>query len=163
MKKVIFTLGIISLVVCGLALAFSAVQWFLYHHDVMDGSPALYSRLRRRMWVSFVVGILFAGLGIACLFWGAPKRYSVDYGDSKVLFEEAKDSYKAGERVTLYFSGVIVDADAEYIFRLDDEELNARYAESRGYVIQFVMPDHDVKMRLAIRSAAVSPHGGSGS
>ena len=58
--------GIASLVVCVLLLAFAALNWFGYYH-VMDGSAELYHRLHQRATVSLTVGVVFALIGAGSL------------------------------------------------------------------------------------------------
>lgn len=66
MKKILLVVGIICLIACVLAFVFFAFSCFGYYH-VLDGSAELFARLHRRMIVSFVIGIVFAVLGIAGL------------------------------------------------------------------------------------------------
>lgn len=74
------------------------------------------------------------------------KRYNVDYGQSMFLFKKAKKSYKAGKKVTLYFDCIATDTD--YHFYLDNDALNFTYDQKKGYIIKFIMPNHDVKLRV---------------
>lgn len=64
MKRLLFIVGIISLIVCALSLLFSALNCFGYYH-VLDGSAELYIRLHRRMLLFFVIGIVLAVIGTA--------------------------------------------------------------------------------------------------
>ncbi len=73
------------------------------------------------------------------------KSYKVDYNGQKSTYENAKDSYKAGEKVEFYFTFVATDTD--YSFYLDEKKLNPLYEEGKGYVIKFTMPDHDVSVK----------------
>ncbi|MBQ6066860.1 MAG: hypothetical protein IJK89_08555 [Clostridia bacterium] len=66
MKKALLIIGVIILVACVSALVFAVWNWFAYHH-VLDGSAALYERLRLRMTVSFIVGGVLAAVGAVCL------------------------------------------------------------------------------------------------
>ena len=66
MKKLFLIAGVVSLIACVLALVFSALNWFGYYH-LLDGSAEQYVRLHQRMIVGFVVGIVFAVIGIVCL------------------------------------------------------------------------------------------------
>ncbi len=66
MKNLVLIIGVISLVVCILSLLFSAFNWYGYHH-VLDGTSELYIRLRQRMIISLVIGLVFGGIGIASL------------------------------------------------------------------------------------------------
>lgn len=71
------------------------------------------------------------------------KKYRVDYDGSKSSFANAKDYYRAGEQVTVWLEFIATDTD--YHFYLDGEPFRAEWDE-RGYVISFVMPEHDVKL-----------------
>lgn len=63
MKGVPLIVGIISLIACALSLLFSAFNWFAYRH-VLDGTAALFNRLRRRVIIFFVIGIVLALIGV---------------------------------------------------------------------------------------------------
>ncbi len=73
------------------------------------------------------------------------KSYKVDYNGQKSSYENARDSYKAGEKVEFYFRYVATDTD--YSFYLDGKKLNPLYEEDKGYVIKFTMPSHDVSVK----------------
>ena len=79
--------------------------------------------------------------------------YRVDYDGRQDFYEGAKDAYAAGEQVTLYCSMIATDTD--YTFLLDGETINVDYDESKGFVIRFVMPDHDVKLECNMRNTMV--------
>ncbi|MBR6800973.1 MAG: hypothetical protein IKM61_04405 [Eubacteriaceae bacterium] len=66
MKKLLLIVGIISLILCALSLLLSAFFWHGYYH-VLDGSADLYIGLRHRMIIFFVIGIIFAVIGIGSL------------------------------------------------------------------------------------------------
>jgi len=66
MKRLLLIVGMISLIACVLSLLFSAFNRFGYYH-MLDGSSDLYVRLHWRMVIFFVVGIVFAVIGTACL------------------------------------------------------------------------------------------------
>ncbi len=80
------------------------------------------------------------------------KKFKVDYHGRKFAFTGAKDSYRAGERVTLYFEFIATDTD--YRFFVNGEMFNARYGE-RGYEISFVMPGHDTEVYFESRNTMV--------
>ena len=65
MKKLLLIVGIMSIIVCVLSLLFAALNLFGYYH-VLDGTAELYIRLHRRMIIFFVIGIVFAVIGIVC-------------------------------------------------------------------------------------------------
>ncbi len=70
--------------------------------------------------------------------------YSVDYCGAKDCYSNAKDKYKAGSKVILYFE--LIATDTDYSFTLDGERINFDYDEKKGFVIEFIMPEHDVKL-----------------
>ena len=49
------------------------------------------------------------------------KKYKVDYCGQKFAYKNAKDEYRAGEKVTVYYSMVATDTD--YYFSLEGAEL----------------------------------------
>ena len=79
-----------------------------------------------------LTAILATVLVFLCLFIaaGAPKRYSVDYGGAKGLFNKAKDSYREGEKVTMYFD--LIATDTDYSFFIDGA-VAGNYLKRRGY------------------------------
>ena len=72
------------------------------------------------------------------------RKYKVDYGGAKYLYANAKDSYRAGSTVTLYFE--LIATDTDYSFFLDGEPVSFTYDAQKGFVIRFTMPEHDVKL-----------------
>ena len=73
------------------------------------------------------------------------KKYKVDYCGQKMAYPNAKDAYRAGEQVTLYFD--MIATDTNYSFTLDGAELMRDYDPKKGFVLRFTMPDRDVKLR----------------
>ena len=65
MHKLLFILGIISIVISVIALLYAALQRFAYYHT-HDGGSDMYARMHRHMIVSFVVFIIFAIAAVAC-------------------------------------------------------------------------------------------------
>ena len=84
--------------------------------------------------------LLLAGL-TGC---SGSKKYQVDYCGVKGLYNNAKDSYRAGTAVTLYFDMIATDTD--YSFYLDGEPVQFTYDQKKGFIITFTMPEHDVKL-----------------
>ena len=66
MKTALLIVGIIVLAVGVLSLLFAAFSRYLYYHT-LDGSSELYTRLHQRMIVSFVIGLVLAAIGAACI------------------------------------------------------------------------------------------------
>ena len=71
-------------------------------------------------------------------------KYKVDYCGKKQFFKRAKDAYRAGKTVVLYYGNIGTDAD--YSFYLDNERLNVTYSSHSGYKIKFKMPARDIKL-----------------
>lgn len=67
MKNFLLIIGIAMLLAGVIALLFSALQRFGYYH-LLDGDAELYLRLRGRMILSFVIGIVLVAMGAVCLF-----------------------------------------------------------------------------------------------
>jgi hypothetical protein len=71
-------------------------------------------------------------------------KYKVDYCGEKGAYIGAKDAYRTGETVTLYYD--LIGTDTDYSFYLDDKQLKTDYEPEKGYILKFVMPGHDVKL-----------------
>lgn len=80
-----------------------------------------------------------------------PARYRVDYCGAKELFKHARDSYRAGSTVTLYYPAVATDTD--YTIYLNGEPIRYTYDDRRGFIITFVMPAQDVKLEVESRNS----------
>lgn len=78
------------------------------------------------------------------------KKYKVDYCGQKIAYPNAKDKYRAGKKVTLYFD--MIATDTNYLFTLDGAELMKDYDREQGYILRFTMSDHDVKLRCVSRN-----------
>ncbi len=87
---------------------------------------------------------LVGGLMLTMLFACSSQKYKLDFAGQESNFEGAKKAYKEGEKVTLYFPYIATDTD--YSFYVDGERINPGYDEGKGYVIEFTMPAHDVKV-----------------
>ncbi len=100
-----------------------------------------------------VIALLAGGVLMLGLFGCGAKTYGVDYDGEKDFYTGAKDRYKAGEEVTLYYYMIATDTD--YSFWLDGERINTGYEEDKGFVITFTMPEHDVKLVCESRNSMV--------
>ncbi|MBQ7810896.1 MAG: hypothetical protein IJ346_08080 [Clostridia bacterium] len=78
-------------------------------------------------------------------------KYKVDYCGSKGCYSNAKDSYKAGSKVTLYFE--LIATDTDYSFTLDGGPVDWLFDNEKGFVIEFIMPEHDVKLECHSRNS----------
>ncbi len=90
--------------------------------------------------------IFVASLTFICLFACPKNSYKVDYCGQKDFYKNAKDSYREGKKVTLYYDMVATDTD--YSFYLDGEYLSVKYDRNKGFVVSFVMPEHDITLRV---------------
>lgn len=79
------------------------------------------------------------------------EKYKVDYNGQKFSFKNAKDKYRAGEKVTLYYW--LIATDTDYSFSVDGAELSLGYDDNKGYVLSFIMPDHDVSVHCFSRNS----------
>ena len=93
-----------------------------------------------------LAGLLILLGGIMMLhFSGCGKTaYAVDYRGQKDEYRDARDTYKAGEKVKLTYH--MIGTDTDYSFYLDGERLNPDYKEGKGFILKFTMPDHDVQL-----------------
>ena len=81
------------------------------------------------------------------------KEYKLDFKGREFGFQNAKPSYKAGEQVVLYFD--MIATDTNYTFYVDGEVFNPDYDSSKGYIISFTMPEHDVAVEVESRNTMV--------
>ena len=86
------------------------------------------------------------------------EKYQVDYCGAKASYSNAKDSYRAGTAVTLYFEMIATDTD--YSFLLDGESVPYTYDAKKGFVISFTMPDHDVTLECRSVNSMLPMDGG---
>ena len=82
------------------------------------------------------------------------KKYKVDYCGQKMAYSNAKDEYRAGEIVTLYFD--MIATDTNYSFTLDGAQLMRDYDPKKGFILCFTMPDHDVKLHCSSRNTMLA-------
>ena len=104
--------------------------------------------MKKMKWIIFVV---LGGILLLSLFGCTANKYKVDYCGIKSLYQGAKNSYRAGKKVTVYYEAIATDTD--YVFYLDDERLNYSYDDKKGFVITFVMPEHDVKLSCQTKNS----------
>lgn len=81
------------------------------------------------------------------------KKYKVDYNGIRHLYHHAKECYRAGTTVTVYF--YLVATDTDYRFYINDKYCPHDYDEQKGLVLSFVMPEEDVTIRLEHRNLMV--------
>lgn len=93
----------------------------------------------RKIVLLFVVLMCFAFSGCGS------NTHNVDYHGQKDLFKGAKDSYAVGSKVQLLYD--LIATDTDYYFHVDGAEYSCSYDNKKcGYVIKFVMPDHDIEV-----------------
>lgn len=74
------------------------------------------------------------------------KKYKVDYNGQKDFLKGAKDLYKAGEEVRVSYN--FIATDTSYYFFIDGEPVNPDFSEAEGFIIKFIMPEHDVSLKI---------------
>lgn len=79
------------------------------------------------------------------------KKYKVDYNGQKSAFTNARDYYRAGQTVKIYYNFIATDTD--YTFYLDDKKINPLYEDGKGYVIEFKMPERDVSVKVLTKNS----------
>ena len=89
-------------------------------------------------------------VAILSLFGCSGHKYRVEY-DCKDFYSNAKDYYRAGTKVKLYYE--LIATDTDYSFCLDGESIDFDYDENRGFVIEFIMPEHDVKLECSTKNS----------
>ena len=76
--------------------------------------------------------------------------YKIDYKGQQFAFEDsrtgnqASEQYAEGEHVVLCYR--MVATDTNYYFYLDGTEYNPGYEDGKGYIIDFIMPGHDITL-----------------
>ncbi len=99
----------------------------------------------QRILILIMAALISAG-SEAC---NRQKAYHIDYDGKQEFFStltHGKAPKKAvkDDTVTICFEAVA--SDTRYEFYLDGERLNHRYDHEHGYIISFLMPDHDVTL-----------------
>lgn len=100
-----------------------------------------------------ILSIIFIGVIMMSIFsaCGMGPKYKLDFGTSDQFFEGAKSSYHKGEKVKFYFDEIATDTD--YTFYVDGKSFNPDYSDKKGYIFEFTMPDHDVKVEFTHRNS----------
>ena len=98
------------------------------------------------MFFIFFLGVISMLLG-GCF----GEKYPVDYNGDRDFYKNARDYYRAGELVTVYYD--LIATDTDYTFYLDDEIINVGYDDKTGFIISFTMPDHGVSLRCEWRNS----------
>ncbi len=93
-----------------------------------------------------IMAALLCVLAVLGAFGCSEPQYRVDYDGHRNAYSGAKDSYPAGETVTVYYDYRYIGSDTDESFYLDGERRRFSYEDGKGYRIQFVMPEHEVKL-----------------
>ncbi len=93
--------------------------------------------------VVFILFLLMTGCGIM----DGNVKYKLIFGNSG--FESEKTKYAPGENVTVRYDMFATDTD--YRFYSDDVEFEQSF--DGGYVLTFVMPEHDVTFNVESRNS----------
>ncbi len=101
--------------------------------------------MNRKMLAVIQVLILAMTL-FGCGFGEDAMKYRVIFDDS--TFETERTLYSPGEEVTVRYDMIATDTD--YSFYSDDVDLKVDF--DGGYVLSFVMPEHDVTLRVESRN-----------
>ena len=103
--------------------------------------------------MKIIVIIAAVAVGVAALLGALSssgnEKYRIEY-DSKDMYNGAKDSYTAGQKVTLYFP--YVATDTSYSFYLNGKAIDKTYSDFSGYKLEFVMPPYDAKLECVTRN-----------
>lgn len=81
---------------------------------------------------------------------GEKKSFRVDWCGRKSAFDNARDTYTAGEEVTVYFMGAATDTN--YTFSANGKTLVPQPSDRGGVRLSFVMPAQDVTFRVESRN-----------
>lgn len=109
---------------------------------------------KRQIFQPMVAAVLLLTVLFGLAGCGAPK-YRVDYDGCEGFYTNAKDSYRAGKEVELVYD--LIASDTDYAFYLDGEPVDWTYDPDRGFVITFIMPDHDVKLTFTMVNSMLPP------
>lgn len=93
--------------------------------------------------VVVVVGLL--------IFMNRGPRYNVHYDN--VFYKNAKDSYRVGQKVSIYYN--LIATDTDYRFNVEGADYEISYNDRKGYVIEFVMPANDVYVSMSSKNSMI--------
>ena len=94
--------------------------------------------------------VMAAALTCCALFiccCGYEKTYRLDYSGDRGLFGNARESYRPGQKVMLSFSDHEADPATEYSFYLDGDPVDSKHYDGKGYIVTFIMPEHDAVLQ----------------
>lgn len=87
------------------------------------------------------------------LFGCGAKTYKLTLESS--FYQTKKTNYKEGENVKVTYNMIATDTDYTFYTDSEDVKLNISYNDREGYVIEFVMPAHEVVLRISSRNSMV--------
>lgn len=111
-------------------------------------------------------GLLIVGAAVAFIFVFRNymrtdgRRFRADYSGGKQQYTNAKEKYRVGQKVTLYYGPAATDT--VYYFSLDGEKINPEYDDEKGYVINFTMPAHDITLECTSKNISAVPEESDG-
>ncbi len=96
--------------------------------------------------------IIILAISLVIIFCGCKSKpkHKLDLCGQEFFYEGVKDSYREGEKVEINYKFIATDTD--YSFYVDGEDFNPGYDDEKGFIISFVMPDHDVKILCESRN-----------
>ena len=108
-----------------------------------------------------LINIFIMALTIATGSGGEPQAtYRIDYAGMKVWYCAMTQSGKqiappeqarAGEEVVIYYPMIATDTD--YTFLVDGCYFRPDYRRDKGFILRFVMPDHDITIECKERNS----------
>lgn len=105
-----------------------------------------------KLFAIIAAAVVGAGALFGTVLNTGGEKYKIEY-DSKGLYTGAKDSYKAGQTVTLGFP--YVATDTSYSFYLNGVPVDKTYSDIGVYKLKFVMPPYDAKLECVTRNDMV--------
>ena len=67
-------------------------------------------------------------------------------------FTSPKQQYSPGEEVTMVYGRRYIGTDTSYYFSSEDVEFSQDFDQGIGYVIKFIMPEHDVEIKVTTKN-----------
>ena len=107
--------------------------------------------MNRKMKLALVLavtGAILLSLSACSLFKPAP-RYKLLFQEyEKDSWANVRSSYKAGEKVTIYYKEEMIGTDTDYTFYVYGEKTGAMYKRGKGFKLIFTMPEHDAAVTV---------------
>ena len=101
------------------------------------------SKVNHIIWI-FI--LLLLCLSAVLLMTGCMgEAYQVDYCGQKEIYTDARDTYRAGAKVELNFK--LTEADKDYMFYLDDQQIQYNRKEGNAITVEFTMPNNDITLK----------------